>query len=82
MSSTDEWRAFGDERARWPLSDLLAQLAHQGFTGASTVRGIGMEAFSYLIKQLIDRSEDLRKRPLIAITPTMEEAQRRQIVKL
>lgn len=77
MSEAEAWRAFGEERARWPLEALRDELINaQSGADSVSVRGTGMEAFSYLIKQLIDSTPLLNDRPLIVITPTEEEALR------
>ena len=75
MSNAEEWRAFGEERARWPLGDVALDLSQRAPVGV-TVRGIGMEALSYLAKQLLDRVPELSARPLVVVTPTEEEALR------
>ena len=66
------WEALGDESARLPIKSIIAQLSR----GEATVKNIGMEGFSYLIRQMSMLAPELSGRPMIVITPTEEEAVR------
>ena len=70
--SQQSWEALGDESARLPLEGIHAQLSR----GEATVKNIGMEGFSYLIRQLSVLDESLAQKPMLVITPTEEEAVR------
>ncbi len=65
-----EWGEFGNEQARFPLAQVLAQLNQ----GEAVVKDLGMEGFAYLVRQMLAQSPQLSQRPFIAITPTEEEA--------
>ena len=68
----NSWEALGDESARLPLRGIHAQLLR----GEATVKDLGMEGFSYLIRQLSVLDPELADRPMIVMTPTEEEAVR------
>jgi transcription-repair coupling factor (superfamily II helicase) len=69
-ASYEEWHSLDDEKARFPLNEVIVQLKR----GEATVKDVGMEGFAYLIRQVSISHSELTHRPLIAVTPTEEEA--------
>ena len=65
-----DWGGLENEQARFPLAQVLAQLER----GEAVIKDLGMEGFSYLVRQVIVQNPQLDQKPLIAITPTEEEA--------
>ena len=65
-----DWGGLRDEQARFPLAEVIAQFEN----GEAVVKDLGMEGFAYLVRQVLTQSSHLDQKPLIAITPTEEEA--------
>ena len=65
-----DWGGLENEQARFPLTEVIAQFER----GEAVVKDLGMEGFAYLVRQVLTQSSKLDQKPLIAITPTEEEA--------